>query len=96
MQEAIHRHSEDLRRTHGLEVQARVGINSGEVVVGAPGTIRVRAETLRLAEGYVAVRPLGRHAGRSWERAVRYARRRRRNRRRVRAGRRPLFTREAA
>jgi len=86
MQEAIHRHSEDLRRTHGIEVQVRVGLNSGGVVVGAigsdlhmdytavgptthlaarreqlatPGSIRMSPETLRLAEGYVAVRPIG-------------------------------------
>jgi class 3 adenylate cyclase/tetratricopeptide (TPR) repeat protein len=86
MQEAINRHSEHLLRTHGIEVQVRVGLNSGGVVVGAigsdlhmdytavgptthlaarleqlaaPGSIRMSVETLRLAEGYVAVRPLG-------------------------------------
>jgi class 3 adenylate cyclase/tetratricopeptide (TPR) repeat protein len=86
MQESIRRYTEDLRRTHGLEVQIRVGLNSGEVVVrsigsdlrmdysavgqtthsaarmeqlATPGTIRLTAETLRLAEGYVEVRPLG-------------------------------------
>jgi class 3 adenylate cyclase len=37
MQEAIHRYNEDLRRAHGLEVQIRVGLNSGEVVVRAIG-----------------------------------------------------------
>src|SRR5712691_11639774 len=75
-----------MRRGHGLEVQIRVGLNSGEVVVRAigndlhmdysaigqtthlaarmeqlapPGTIRLTAETLRLAEGWVQVNPLG-------------------------------------
>jgi hypothetical protein len=86
MQEAIRRYSEGMRRGHGLEVQIRVGLNSGEVVVRAigndlhmdysaigqtthlaarmeqlapPGTIRLTAETLRLAEGWVQVTPLG-------------------------------------
>ncbi|HSD52016.1 MAG TPA: adenylate/guanylate cyclase domain-containing protein [Candidatus Methylomirabilis sp.] len=86
MQEAIRRHTEELRRTQGLEVQIRVGLNSGEVVVRAigsdlhmdytavgqtthlaarmeqlapPGTIRLTAETLRLADGFVQVNPLG-------------------------------------
>jgi class 3 adenylate cyclase/tetratricopeptide (TPR) repeat protein len=35
IQDAIRRYSENLRRTHGIEVQARVGLNSGEVVVRA-------------------------------------------------------------
>jgi class 3 adenylate cyclase/tetratricopeptide (TPR) repeat protein len=86
MQEAIRRYSEEVRRGHGVEVQIRVGLNSGEVVVRAigndlhmdysaigqtthlaarmeqlapPGTIRLTAETLRLAEGWVQVTPLG-------------------------------------
>ena len=85
MQEAIRRYSEEVRRGHGLEVQMRVGINSGEVVVRAisndlhmeysaigqtthlaarmeqlarPGSIRLTAETLRLAEGWIQVTPL--------------------------------------
>jgi class 3 adenylate cyclase/tetratricopeptide (TPR) repeat protein len=33
MQEAVHRYSEEVRRAHGLEVQIRIGLNSGEVVV---------------------------------------------------------------
>jgi class 3 adenylate cyclase len=37
MQEAIRRYSEEARRTHGIEVQIRVGLNSGEVVVRAIG-----------------------------------------------------------
>ena len=86
MQEAIRRYSEEVRRAHGVEVQIRVGLNSGEVVVRAigndlhmdysaigqtthlaarmeqlapPGSIRLTAETLRLAEGWVQVTPLG-------------------------------------
>jgi class 3 adenylate cyclase/tetratricopeptide (TPR) repeat protein len=37
MQEAIQRYSEQVRRAHGLEVQIRVGLNSGVVVVRAIG-----------------------------------------------------------
>jgi class 3 adenylate cyclase/tetratricopeptide (TPR) repeat protein len=86
MQEAIRRYSDEVRRGHGLEVQIRVGLNAGEVVVRAigndlhmdysaigqtthlaarmeqlapPGTIRLTADTLRLAEGWVQVTPLG-------------------------------------
>jgi class 3 adenylate cyclase len=35
MQTAIRRYAEEVRRSHGLEMQARVGLNSGEVVVRA-------------------------------------------------------------
>jgi len=86
MQEAIRRLTGELRHSHGLEVQIRVGLNSGAVVVGAigsdlqmdytavgqtthlaarmeqlaaPGTVRLTADTLRLAEGYIAVKALG-------------------------------------
>src|SRR5262249_2026634 len=86
MQEAVQRYSEELRRGQGVEVQIRVGLNSGDVVVraigsdlgmdysavgqptnlaarmeqlAAPGSIRFTAETLRLAEGFVQVAPLG-------------------------------------
>ncbi|MFQ5896985.1 MAG: adenylate/guanylate cyclase domain-containing protein [Candidatus Methylomirabilia bacterium] len=86
MQEAIRRYTEEVRRTHGIAVQIRVGLNSGEVVVRAigndlhmdytavgqtthlaarmeqlasPGSILLTAETLRLAEGFVQVKPLG-------------------------------------
>src|SRR5262249_25489970 len=86
MQETIRRYSEEVRRAYGIEVQIRVGLNSGEVVVRAigndlhmdysgigqtthlaarmeqlapPGSIRLTAETLRLAEGWVQVTPLG-------------------------------------
>jgi len=86
MQEAIRRYSVEVRRTHGVEVQIRVGLNSGEVVVrtisndlhldysaigqtthlaarmeqlATPGSIRLTAATLWLAEGLIQVTPLG-------------------------------------
>jgi class 3 adenylate cyclase/tetratricopeptide (TPR) repeat protein len=86
MQIAIRRYAEEVRRTHGIEPQIRVGVNSGEVVVRAiggdlrmdytavgqtthlaarmeqlapPGSIRLTADALRLAEGYITVNPLG-------------------------------------
>jgi class 3 adenylate cyclase/tetratricopeptide (TPR) repeat protein len=37
MQDALRRYAEKVRRTHGLTVQMRVGLNSGEVVVRAIG-----------------------------------------------------------
>jgi class 3 adenylate cyclase len=87
MQAAMRHYAEEVRRSHGLEMQARVGLNSGEVVVRAigndlhmdysavgqtthlaarmeqlatPGSIRLTAATLRLAEGLVQVKALGR------------------------------------
>jgi class 3 adenylate cyclase len=86
LQAALRRYAEELRRTHGVDVQVRVGLNSGEVVVRAigsdlrmdysavgqtthlaarmeqlarPGVTLLTADTLRLAEGYVEVKPLG-------------------------------------
>src|SRR5437667_1982865 len=86
MQAAMRRYAEEVRQSHGLEIQARVGLNSGEVVVRAigndlhmdysavgqtthlaarmeqlatPGSIRLTAATLRLAEGLVQVTALG-------------------------------------
>jgi predicted ATPase len=86
MQAAMRRYTEEMRHAHGVEMQIRVGLNSGEVVVRAigsdlrmdytavgqtthlaarmeqlapPGTIRLTADTLRLAEGYIEVKPLG-------------------------------------
>jgi hypothetical protein len=86
MQDAIHRYAEEVRRTHGIEVQIRIGLNSGDVVVRSVGSdlrmdytavgqtthlaarmeqlapagaTRLTAETLRLAEEFVQVRPLG-------------------------------------
>src|SRR5436853_1274513 len=38
MQEAVRRYSDELRRGHGINVQIRVGINSGEVVVRSIGS----------------------------------------------------------
>jgi class 3 adenylate cyclase/tetratricopeptide (TPR) repeat protein len=38
MQEAVRGYSEDARRAHGVNVQIRVGLNSGEVVVRAIGS----------------------------------------------------------
>ncbi len=35
MQAAMRRYAEEVRRTHGLAVQSRVGLNSGDVVVRA-------------------------------------------------------------
>jgi class 3 adenylate cyclase/tetratricopeptide (TPR) repeat protein len=86
MQDAIQRYAKELGRAHGVEVQIRAGVNSGDVVVrsvgsdlrmdytavgqtthlaarmeqlAAPGTTRLTSETLRLAEEFVQVRPLG-------------------------------------
>ena len=86
MHAAMRRYNEEVRRAHGVEVQIRVGLNSGEVVVRAigsdlrmdyaalgqtthlaarmeqlatPGTVRLTANTLRLAERYIEVKPLG-------------------------------------
>jgi len=86
MQDGVRRLALDLRRAEGLDVQIRVGLNSGEVVVRSigsdlhmeysavgqtthlaarmerlarPGTTLLTADTLRLAEGYLAVTPLG-------------------------------------
>jgi class 3 adenylate cyclase/tetratricopeptide (TPR) repeat protein len=86
MHTALRRYAEMVRRTQGLEVQLRVGLNSGEVVVRAigndlhmdysavgqtthlaarmeqlatPGSIRLTAATLRLAEGRIQVTALG-------------------------------------
>ncbi len=38
IQDAIRRQTDQTRRTHGVEVQVRVGLNSGEVVVGSIGS----------------------------------------------------------
>ena len=86
MQDAVKQYAEAVRRTEGVLVQVRVGLNAGEVVVrsigsdrhmdytavgqtthlaarmeqmAAPGSILLTAEVLRLAEGYVGVKPLG-------------------------------------
>jgi class 3 adenylate cyclase/tetratricopeptide (TPR) repeat protein len=86
MQAAIRRYAEEVRRAHGVSLEIRVGLNSGEVVVRAIGSdlrmdytavgqtthlaarmeqlatggrTLLTADTLRLAEGYVEVTPLG-------------------------------------
>ena len=86
MQAAIRRYAEELRSRDAVDVHIRVGLNSGEVVVGAigtdlrmeytavgrtthlaarmeqlaiPGSILLTADTLRLVEDYVVVKPLG-------------------------------------
>jgi len=86
MQDAIRRYSDEVRPQYGIEVQIRIGINSGDVVVRSigsdlrmdytavgqttnlaarmeqlapPGGTRLTAETVRLAEGFVQVKPLG-------------------------------------
>src|SRR5262245_42976131 len=86
MQAAVKQYAAEVRRSHGVEIQSRVGLKSGEVVVRAigsdlrmdysaigytthlaarmeqlavPGTVRLTGETLRLAEGFVQVTPLG-------------------------------------
>jgi class 3 adenylate cyclase/tetratricopeptide (TPR) repeat protein len=38
MQERVKRHAESMLRTHGANLQIRVGLNSGEVVVGTVGS----------------------------------------------------------
>jgi len=86
MQAAIRRYAEEARRAHGVPIEIRVGLNSGEVVVRAIGSdlhmdytavgqtthlaarmeqlatggrSLLTADTLRLVEGYVEVKPLG-------------------------------------
>ncbi|HAM55138.1 MAG TPA: hypothetical protein DCQ64_06925, partial [Candidatus Rokubacteria bacterium] len=86
MHGTVGRYAEELRRTQGLNLQIRAGVNSGEVVVrsigndlhmdytavgqtthlasrmeqlASPGTTLITGETLRLAEGYFKVKPLG-------------------------------------
>src|SRR3990170_3938395 len=86
MQESVARYGDEVQRSHGVPIQIRIGINSGEVVVRSigsdlrmdytalgqtthlaarmeqmakPGSALLTADTLRLAEGYVQVRPLG-------------------------------------
>jgi len=86
MQERVKRYSEEIRRTVGVPLAIRVGINAGEVVVRSigsdlhmdytavgqtthlaarmeqaalPSSTLLPAETLRLVEGYVHVKPLG-------------------------------------
>jgi class 3 adenylate cyclase/tetratricopeptide (TPR) repeat protein len=86
MEETVTRYGDEVQRSHGVPLQIRVGLNSGEVVVRSigsdlrmdysavgqtthlaarmeqmakPGSVLATAETVRLAEGYVRVKPLG-------------------------------------
>jgi class 3 adenylate cyclase/tetratricopeptide (TPR) repeat protein len=86
MQEAVKRYAHEIQRTHGVPIQIRVGLNSGEALVYAigndarlgytaigynvhlaarmeqaamPGSILISSSTLRLAEGYLQVKALG-------------------------------------
>jgi class 3 adenylate cyclase/tetratricopeptide (TPR) repeat protein len=86
MQQSATAYADEIQRTHGVPVQIRVGLNSGEVVVRSigsdlhmdytavgqtthlaarmeqmakPGSALLTADTLRLAEGHVDVRPIG-------------------------------------
>src|SRR5207253_6789704 len=38
LQDAVRRYAEEVRRAHGLKVQIRIGLNSGEVVVRSIGS----------------------------------------------------------
>jgi len=86
MQDAVKRYAQEIQRTHGVPIQIRVGLDSGEVVVSTvgnelrmdyavvgqtahlaarmeqaamPGSTLITGSTLRLVEGYVQVKPLG-------------------------------------
>jgi class 3 adenylate cyclase len=86
MQESVKKYAAEVQKTEGIPIQIRVGLNSGDVVVGSirndlhmdytaigqtvhlaarmeqmamPGSILLTADALRLAEGYVQVKPLG-------------------------------------
>ena len=86
MQESVKQYADEVRRSHGVIVNIRVGVNSGEVVVRSigsdlrmdytavgqtthlaarmeqmamPGSVLLTADALRLAEGFVEVKPLG-------------------------------------
>ena len=86
MQKTVAQYAEEVRRSHGMPVAIRVGLNSGEIVVRAigndlhmdytvvgqtahlaarmeqmatPGSVLTTANTVQLAEGYIAVKPLG-------------------------------------
>ena len=85
LQAVLRRYAEEVRRTQGVKLEIRVGLNSGEVIVRAvgsdlrmdysavgqtthvaarmeqfadPGSTLLTAATLRLAEGFVEVKPL--------------------------------------
>src|SRR5262249_24964798 len=56
MQEVVRRHSDELRRTQGVEVQIRVGINSGDVVVRSIGSDLRRDYTAVVQTTHLAAR----------------------------------------
>jgi class 3 adenylate cyclase len=60
MQAALRRHGDEVRRSHGVEVQVRVGLNSGQVVVRAIGN------DLRVDIQPSARRPIWRPGWSSW------------------------------
>src|SRR5579864_3053194 len=97
MQRRVNLYADEIQRAGGTPVQIRVGLNSGEVVVGSigndlhmdytalgqtthlaarmeqmakPGSVLVTGETLKLAEGYVQIRPLGAVAVKGLETAM--------------------------
>ncbi len=51
MQESVRRYAEDVRRSHGVEVQIRVGLNSGEVVVRSVGSNSISREVKNFHNG---------------------------------------------
>jgi class 3 adenylate cyclase/tetratricopeptide (TPR) repeat protein len=86
MQETVKQYADEVQRSHGVEVTIRVGLNSGEIVIGGigsdlhleytvvgqtanlaarleqmatPGSVLTSTDTLQLAEGYIAMKPLG-------------------------------------
>jgi hypothetical protein len=52
MQESVNRYADGVRRTEGVPIQIRVGLNSGEVVVGAIGN-DLKWTTQRSARRYI-------------------------------------------
>jgi class 3 adenylate cyclase len=102
MQAAIRRYAEEIRRTHGIALDIRVGLHSGDVIVrtigsdlrmdytavgqtthlaarmeqlARPGSTLLTGDTLCLAEGFVAVKPLGPFRSRAWRHPSRSTRR---------------------
>jgi class 3 adenylate cyclase/tetratricopeptide (TPR) repeat protein len=86
MQETVTKYAVEVQRSHGVPVAIRVGLNSGEIIVYAPGDdlhidytivgqpahlasrmeqmakpgcVLTTSATFRLAEGYIAMTPLG-------------------------------------
>jgi predicted ATPase/class 3 adenylate cyclase len=86
MQDRISSYGDEVQRKHGVPIQMRIGLHSGEVVVRSigsdlkmdysaigqtthlaarmeqtakPGTILATADTVKLAEGFIQVNPLG-------------------------------------